>query len=490
MPLELAPGFLVANRYRLDRLIGEGGMGAVWAATHLITHKTLALKFLKAPEQNRAELTRRFLREARAACAVEHPNIVQVHDVIELDDGMPVMVMEMLVGESLQQKLKREGSIDLAELAELILPVLSAVTTAHAAGIVHRDLKPDNIFLAEGPSGATSKVLDFGIAKVTFDGDAEGGVTGTGAMLGSPYYMSPEQVEGNKDLDYRSDIWSLGIIVYQCLSGSLPTAGATLGQILRRIMVGPTPSLSEVAPWLPAEILEVVERMLVRDRIERLSDLRTVRDVLARHAGGGLGESASADRAPGGPASSRGGSGAEAERGGVVHSALPEAHLAFAATRPVSNLPAKATLEVAQAEPSSSVAGQPAQTSPDSPRRSDRSVRGLALVGLATLAVAAWAVHRANTGSDATGSGAAPVASAFAPAPPATESVAPTASIAVAPASDAPDAASTVEPATSAGRAVAAPRQPASPVAAPVARPPASAAPATRVAPKRHEGIN
>ena len=150
---ELALGKLVAQRYQLEKLLGEGGMGAVWSAVHVVTKKRVALKFLKANAASSPLHVRRFLREARAASAVRHPNVVAIHDVVELENGSPVMVMDFLVGESLAQRLERQKLIPLPELASLLLPVISAVGTAHSMGIVHRDIKPDNLFLEQGGDG-------------------------------------------------------------------------------------------------------------------------------------------------------------------------------------------------------------------------------------------------------------------------------------------------------------------------------------------------
>jgi serine/threonine-protein kinase len=159
-----AAGSSVAGRYRLETLIGRGGMGVVWAARDLVSHEAVAIKFLNAPHEH-AEVRHRFMREARAIAAVRHPNVVQVYDLLSLDDDTPAMVMELLRGETLASKLARQNAFSLEETADLLLPVVRAVTAAHAAGIVHRDLKPDNIFIARDASGTTTiKVLDFGIA--------------------------------------------------------------------------------------------------------------------------------------------------------------------------------------------------------------------------------------------------------------------------------------------------------------------------------------
>ncbi len=262
-------------------------MGVVWAATHLVTRKPVALKALRPAYANDKQVIQRFLREARAACAVRHPNVVEIHDVLELDDGVPVMVMDLLEGESLGQRLLRDPRIPLPELATLLLPVVSAVGTAHTLGIVHRDLKPDNIFLSHTPTGIDVKVLDFGIAKLTAtDGEAAStaGLTGTGAMLGTPYYMAPEQIYGEKDVDNRVDVWAIGVILYECLAGVRPTQAESIGQILRIVTRDGIKPLRSHCPDLPPEILELVDAMLTADRSKRPASLGAVADVLNRFA--------------------------------------------------------------------------------------------------------------------------------------------------------------------------------------------------------------
>jgi serine/threonine-protein kinase len=284
----LLPGAVIADRYVLLRLIGEGGMSSVWAATHALTRKAVALKFLKPELAKKSELRQRFLREARAASAVRHPNIVQIHDVLELDDRSPVMVMDLLEGESLASRVARDGPLPLVEVARLLLPVVSAIQSAHALGIVHRDLKPENLFLVSGAPGEPHvRVLDFGIAKLTgVEGDAaqSAELTRTGSMLGTIYYMSPEQTYGERDVDHRADIWALGVILYECLTGRRPTEGENVGQILKSITTGSFLPLARVAPGLPADVTELVARMLALDRNGRPQDLREVATVLERHA--------------------------------------------------------------------------------------------------------------------------------------------------------------------------------------------------------------
>ena len=275
------PGTTIADRYQLVRLIGSGGMGSVWAATHLVTGKDVALKVLSPTHAAKPEARRRFMREARAASLVRHANVVSIHDVVECDDTL-AMVMDLLEGEDLGQRLEREGALSLPTTARILVPVISAVGTAHSRGVVHRDLKPENIFLVEDP--ADVRVLDFGIAKLTEHAmQQDGGLTNTGALLGTPYYMSPEQVFGEKDVDGRADVWSLGIILYECLAGVRPIEGDNAGQIMKGILVGEMRPLAEHVPDLPEEVYELVRRMIEHDRDQRLRDLREAFDVLAHY---------------------------------------------------------------------------------------------------------------------------------------------------------------------------------------------------------------
>jgi tRNA A-37 threonylcarbamoyl transferase component Bud32 len=280
---KLDAGSLVAGRYRLERILGEGGMGVVWAATHVLTRKRVALKLVKRAAS--VDQRTRLLREARASCAVRHPHVREVYDVLETDDGAPVMVMEYLAGESLAERIGREGKLALPEAAALLLPVVSAVGAAHALGIVHRDLKPENIFLDEGPP-ARVKVLDFGIAKLTAREGAAAetaALTASGTLLGTPYYMSPEQAFGERDVDHRTDVWALGLILYRCLSGVLPTQADNVGQVFKSIVARPIRPLAEAAPDLPSDVATLVDRMLSRGRRHRPDDLHEVVEVLERH---------------------------------------------------------------------------------------------------------------------------------------------------------------------------------------------------------------
>jgi serine/threonine-protein kinase len=283
--LRLKAGACIAHRYILDQRIGEGGMGVVWSAHHKDSGEPFALKFLKSTDEQR---TRRFLREAKIAASLHHPHIVVVHEIFR-DGPIPVLVMERLSGESLAARLRREGALDLARVAEIAGPVVDAVAAAHAASVVHRDLKPDNIFLCEGGSNRV-KVLDFGIAKRTRpDGrtmTATPDLTHTGELIGTPYYMAPEQLFGEKVVDGRADVWSLGVILYECLAGRRPITGDSFGQVLKSMAVASIPPLQSIAGTVPDEVCELVARMLSRDLRDRPA-LAEVSDVLARAAADG-----------------------------------------------------------------------------------------------------------------------------------------------------------------------------------------------------------
>jgi serine/threonine protein kinase len=287
-PLAQSSGALVAGRYRLEYALGEGGMGVVWQAVHAVTRRPVALKFLKRARDDRdPSAVRRFLREARAACAVQHPSVVEILDVLELEDGSPVIVMELLKGETLAQRLTREQSLSLSEAARILVPVCSAVRCAHALGIVHRDLKPENIFLVQPTAKSAVKVLDFGIAKLTAaEGDAAqtAATTGTHTILGTPHYMAPEQIFGEKDIDHRADVWALGVILYEMLCGVRPIGPGNLGQICKVLMTDAIVPIHERAPHLPPGILRLVTRMMSRDKASRPADVRDVLAVLSPFA--------------------------------------------------------------------------------------------------------------------------------------------------------------------------------------------------------------
>jgi serine/threonine-protein kinase len=264
-------GQLVAGKFRLDAVIGRGGMGAVWRATHVTLGHHLAIKLVSREYVHSAEALRRFDAEARAAARLQSRHIVQVFDSGTLDDDTPYIAMELLTGENLAQRIARVGSIPLREAVLLLGQCCRALSRAHAAGIIHRDIKPDNLFLARTPDDDADvvKVLDFGIAKMTRDLAASAAVTGTGAMLGTPRFMSPEQVSGSKDIDSRTDLYSLGLVAFTMLTGRQAISGDTLGRVLLQICAEPLPSLTGAAPWLPSGLEPWFQRACARQPDDR-----------------------------------------------------------------------------------------------------------------------------------------------------------------------------------------------------------------------------
>ncbi len=261
------------GKYLVVRQIGVGGMGAVFEGTHDKLRKRVAIKVLHPHLAASPATISRFLREGEAAASIVHPNVVTVDDV-GVEGGVPFLAMEYLDGEDLGALLAREKRLPVMRMTDLILPVISAIACAHDRGIVHRDLKPENIFLCRGTGGGhVPKVLDFGISKVS-NSHADLKLTGTNALLGTPYYMSPEQAGGKKDIDGRSDIFSLGVILYLCLTGSLPFPGAALLDVLMAIAHEQPPPVSSKEPSVPPELERVVERAMAKSPAARFKSAR------------------------------------------------------------------------------------------------------------------------------------------------------------------------------------------------------------------------
>jgi eukaryotic-like serine/threonine-protein kinase len=246
-------GAVLAGRYRLEGIVGAGGMGAVWSATHLGIGQQVALKLVYANFVRSADALQRFDREAKAAARIKSRHVPQVYDNGVLEDGTPFLAMELLQGETLFTRVHQHGPVPLPEAISILDQCCRALGRAHALGIVHRDIKPDNIFLAHqlDEEGYVVKVLDFGIAKFTLLGEGEHSSTRTGALLGTPQYMSPEQARALKTIDQRTDLYSLGLVAYTMLTGNLAFSGESLGDLLLQICAQPLPSLVNAAPWLP-----------------------------------------------------------------------------------------------------------------------------------------------------------------------------------------------------------------------------------------------
>ena len=273
--LESAPvceGEILDGKYRVDRVIGVGGMGVVVAATHVQLQTQVALKFLLPEVLSSPQIVERFVREARAAVRIKSEHVAHVSDVGMLANGAPYMVMEYLEGQDLAEALAQGGPMPIVQSVGYLLQACEAIAEAHALGIVHRDLKPANLFLAKrNRREPIIKVLDFGISKTT---DAESlGLTKTSALMGSPYYMSPEQMKSARDVDTRSDIWALGIILYELLTGAPPFQGETITEIVVLVTQGNVPSIRELRPDVPAAIGDIIARCLKRDPQQRYADI-------------------------------------------------------------------------------------------------------------------------------------------------------------------------------------------------------------------------
>jgi serine/threonine protein kinase len=282
--MELAENVVVAGKFRLIRMIGRGGMGSVWEATHLALDIPCAVKFIEGDFANVPEMQARFQREAKAAAALRSPNVVQIldHDIWE---GMPYIAMELLDGEELSKRIARVGALSPAETNVVLGQVCRALGKAHAQGIIHRDLKPDNLFLVRDEDREIVKILDFGIAKSKNPNLDIGGNTKTGAMLGTPYYMSPEQAQGNKSIDGRADLWALGVIAYECVTGQRPFESDALGDLLMQIMVKPLPMPSQLRPGLPQAFDAWFAKACARDPKDRFQSAKELSEALAAAAG-------------------------------------------------------------------------------------------------------------------------------------------------------------------------------------------------------------
>ena len=280
----LVKGQVIADRYRLTGLIGRGGMGEVWSAVHLVTERGVAMKFVETSLRLTDRLRERLFREARAAGRVKHPGVIEVVDAFTTEDDIPVLVMELLEGEPLSRRLRREGALGAAEATDILLQVVSAVGATHERGIVHRDLKPDNVFLCRGEDGLRVKVLDFGVAKLAAPGEhSSDGLTSVGQVLGTPAYMAPEQCRGERGIDHRADMWAIGVMIYELMSGERPIEGESVGEVVEWLLTEGVPPLRELVPDAPFDVAVMARRLLERDPDARPQDLREVAEVLRRH---------------------------------------------------------------------------------------------------------------------------------------------------------------------------------------------------------------
>jgi eukaryotic-like serine/threonine-protein kinase len=281
------PGTLLVGKYRVERLLGQGGMGAVYAAQDEVLCRRVALKLLLTDTAQSPDGLQRFLNEARAAARLDSEHVARVMDFGRLDSGLPFMVLEYLEGEDLAQVLQSRGALPVPEVVDYVLQACEALAHAHAAGIVHRDLKPSNLFLARRGDGTSRiKVLDFGISKVSDQSLAPKTLTAAGGMLGTPSYMSPEQIATPKKVDSRTDIWQLGVCLYELLTRSPPFMRESLGELIYAIVNDGAPAVTEKRPEVPAELDRAIRRCLARDASRRFANVAQLAERIAPFGSG------------------------------------------------------------------------------------------------------------------------------------------------------------------------------------------------------------
>jgi eukaryotic-like serine/threonine-protein kinase len=271
----LAVGEVVAGKYRIERLIGCGGMAEVYAAVNVMTERRVALKWILPILAKNREVMLRFRREALAAGRIVHPNVVAIFDVVEHHNSA-CMVMELLEGEMLSDRLVRSGPLPFVEAVAIILPAMRGVAAAHAQKVIHRDLKPHNIFLCLDSGGAISevKVLDFGVSKLAVvDAATAADITLSGNVVGTPEYMAPEQVRSGKGVDHRIDVYSLGVVLYEMLAGRPPFVNQHFSGLMLEIMQNEAPALSGFRPDVPRRLAGVIQRAMARDADRRFADV-------------------------------------------------------------------------------------------------------------------------------------------------------------------------------------------------------------------------
>jgi eukaryotic-like serine/threonine-protein kinase len=293
----MVPGTHVAPSIRLTRQLGEGGMGSVWLADHLALKTQVVVKFMGHALAQDPGSRERFSREAVAASQVKSPHVVQTFDHGVTSEGVPFIVMELLEGEDLSHRIKR-GPLAPSHVASMLIQVCRALARAHAIGVVHRDIKPENIFMCEvGGDEPFVKLLDFGVAKTAHNPTLDS-KTRTGAMLGTPYYMSPEQFAGTRDVDLRVDLWALGVVTYECLTGVRPFEASTIGGLAIAVHSGELPLPSLLRPELPPEVDAWFRRACARPVAERFQSARELAEsfTVAISTGRGI-----AQKTPGAP---------------------------------------------------------------------------------------------------------------------------------------------------------------------------------------------
>jgi serine/threonine-protein kinase len=284
----LAEGHIVNDRFQLLRLLGRGGMGSVWVAQHLTLNIEVAIKFIESGLEGREDLRSRFAQEARTAARIQSPHVVSILDYGFDTRSRPFIAMELLQGEPLSARIERETRLPLPEVARILSQAAKGLTRAHALGIVHRDLKPDNLFLCRDEEGVHTKLLDFGIARDDTPLGSASHRTGTGQLLGTPAYMSPEQALGRGNIDFRSDLYSLAVVVYRCITGRLPFESEALGELIVSISMKDPPLPSTLMP-LPPGIDGWFKGVFQKDPNARYGSAKEMSDLFAAACGLGPG---------------------------------------------------------------------------------------------------------------------------------------------------------------------------------------------------------
>ncbi|MDB4967176.1 MAG: Serine/threonine protein kinase PrkC, regulator of stationary phase [Myxococcales bacterium] len=285
METAIQEGTVIDGKYRVVKKLAEGGMGTVFVAQHLFLAKTVALKLLHPQLSAQPDAAERFIREARAASAIDHQNIVRVADFGRATDGQLYLVMELLSGQTLARELELSRTLSPTRASFIACQVLRGLEAAHGRGVVHRDLKPENVFISPSHDGGDDvvKLLDFGIAHVAPRADDPGRLTKDGAIMGTPLYMAPEQLKGLLDLDRRCDLYAVGVMLYEMLAGRTPYGGNTFGQIAHGILDGKAQPLREVAPAVDEVLSALVMKSFALDRERRFESAALMRAALERH---------------------------------------------------------------------------------------------------------------------------------------------------------------------------------------------------------------
>lgn len=297
----LSTGEIVDGKYRIIRLIGEGGMGAVYEGENTRIHRRVAIKVLHAGVAETAEAVQRFEREAQAAGRIGSEHIVEVLDLGNLASGDRYMVMEFMDGDSLSTRIQNKGRIAPTDLYPIAHQLLAALHAAHTAGIIHRDLKPDNVYLLKARSGVADfvKLLDFGISKFNqLSGDSGFSMTRTGAVMGTPYYMAPEQAKGAKDMDHRVDLYATGVILYESVTGQVPFNADTFNELLFKIVLEEPRPIEQLVPDIDPNFAAIINKAMARDPSTRFQSAKDFQEALEKWANGAGAELANALKLP------------------------------------------------------------------------------------------------------------------------------------------------------------------------------------------------